>query len=394
MTAGRLGRLPRADPVGALLALLRAPETARTFDEADWDAVVRVARPARLLAALRLRLERHGVFADVPERVRMHLDAERTLVRFRKQMVLWELECIARALSEFPAPLVLLKGAAYVVQGFGFAEGRLPSDVDLMVPRASLDAAERALLGAGWQTEALDPYDERYYREWSHELPPMRYPEHPLELDLHHTILPLTGRIQPKADALFADAVPIAGTRFHVLCPADQVVHAATQLFQDSDCAGRLRDLVDFDALIGELGATERFRERLVERARLHGAERPLAYALRYAGRFLGTPDALGLDSRVRGNDDARVRGNDGAERSRAMLPPIPRVARFMMDRLVPRALLPTHPDRRTPLAVRTARFALFLRSHWLRMPPALLARHAITKGWRALRAEAPSEVE
>jgi hypothetical protein len=42
------------------------------------------------------------------------------------------------------------------------------------VPRASLDAAERALVGAVWQMEALDPYDERYYRKWSHELPPMR----------------------------------------------------------------------------------------------------------------------------------------------------------------------------------------------------------------------------
>jgi hypothetical protein len=363
---------PTSGPVQTLLNLFVSPDRARTLNFADWDVVVRVARAARLLGPLRLSLEGAGTLAAVPEQVRLHLDSELTLARFRKQMVLWELECVARALGEFPAPLVLLKGAAYVVQGFRFAEGRLPSDVDLMVPRTSLDAAERSLLGAGWQMEALDPYDERYYREWSHELPPMRYPEHPLELDLHHTILPLTGRIQPKAEALFADAIPVAGTGFHVLCPADQALHAATQLFQDSDCAGRLRDLVDFDALIGELGSTEHFWERLLERAGMHGAERPLAYALRYAERFIGTrvPDEV-----------------------QTALPTVPLVPRFLMDRLVPLALLPTNPDHAPPLPVRGARFALFIRSHWLRMPPLLLARHTLTKAWRTLRSREPSNV-
>jgi len=348
--------------------MLAAPASARSLTLAQWDALVRVARAARVLGQLRVRLERAGALAEVPDQVRLHLDSERTLARHRGQMVRWELECIARALEGFPAPLVLLKGAAYVAQGFAFAEGRLPSDVDLMVPRAALDAAERALVAAGWRMEQLDPYDERYYREWSHELPPMRYPEHPLELDLHHTILPLTGRARPDAAALFADAMPLADSPFRVLCPADQVLHACAQLFQDSDCAGRLRDLVDIDALIGELRAADRFWERLAERAKLHGLERPLAYALRYAQRFLGTalPDEL--------------------------LGP-PRIARLPMDRLVPLALLPTHPDRASPLAVRGARLALFVRSHWLRMPPALLARHAFAKLWRALRApKAPGD--
>jgi len=352
-------RSPQDGPVESLLELLAAPERAQALTLADWDAIVRVARVARVLGQLRVRLDRAGALAAVPDQVRLHLDSDHTLVRHRRQMVRWELECIARALAGFAAPLVLLKGAAYVAQGFAFAEGRLPSDVDLMVPRASLDAAERALVAAGWQMEKLDPYDERYYREWSHELPPMRYPEHPLELDLHHTILPLTGRTRPDAAALFERAMPVAGTPFRVLCPADQVLHACSQLFQDSDCAGRLRDLVDIDALIGELGATERFWAQVVERARVHGLERSLAYALRYAERFLGTrvPDPV-----------------------RASLPPVPRGARFLMDRLVPLALLPTHPDRASPLTVRGARFALFLRSHWLRMPPMLLARHALTK--------------
>lgn len=353
-------------PAAALLELLAAPELARSLSLSEWDDIVRMARTAGVLAALRVRLARLGVLTEVPDSVRLHLDSDFTLARYRRQMVVWELECLTRALTELSGPLVLLKGAAYVVQGFSLAEGRMPSDVDLMVPRSQLDTAERALLEAGWQMEELDPYDERYYREWSHELPPMRYPEHPLELDLHHTILPLTGRAKPDAAALFEAATPVEGTRFHVLCPVDQVLHACAQLFQDSDCAGRLRDLADIDSLLGEFRRIDQFWEQLLERSHLHGLGRSLFYSLRYAKRYLGT------------EVPAEVLGATSA-------PPVP-VLR-LMDALVHRALLPTHPDRPPPVAVRAARGMLFLRSHWLRMPPLLLARHAATKAWRALRA-------
>lgn len=359
------GGTRRGDPVGLLLALLRDPESARSLDAAQWDVIVRIARAAGLLARLRGAFDRRGVLASLPDQVRGHLDSELTLARFRTQMLVWEIECARRALEGFPAPVVLLKGAGYVMQGFAFAEGRLPSDLDLMVPRAHLDAAERALVDAGWQMEALDPYDEHYYRAWSHELPPMRYPQHPLELDLHHTILPLTGRATPNAAALFEAAIPLSGTSFHVLCPADQMLHACSQLFQDSDCGGRLRDLVDIDSLVGELGKSERFWEQVVERSRVHGLDRPTFYSLRYAVRLLGTnvPDEV-----------------------LSAIPSAPYPVRALMDGLVPRALLPTHPDRAPPLSVRVSRGLLFLRSHWLRMPPLLLARHALTKAWRSVR--------
>ena len=46
-----------------------------------------------------------------------------------------------------------------------------------------------------------------------------------------------------------------------------------------------------------------------------------------------------------------------------------------LMDRLAPRTLYPQHPDfhsRRTAVA----RLLLYMRSHWIRMPPFMLARH------------------
>jgi hypothetical protein len=55
------------------------------------------------------------------------------------------------------------------------------------------------------------------------------------------------------------------------------------------------------------------------------------------------------------------------------------------MDRLVPRAMLPAHPDRLPPFGARLAQFLLYVRSLWLRMPPWLLATHLARKGWRRM---------
>ena len=54
------------------------------------------------------------------------------------------------------------------------------------------------------------------------------------------------------------------------------------------------------------------------------------------------------------------------------------------MNLLVPVALSPSLPDRVPPLTA-FARWLLFIRSHWLRMPPLMLARHLAIKGWRRM---------
>jgi hypothetical protein len=56
------------------------------------------------------------------------------------------------------------------------------------------------------------------------------------------------------------------------------------------------------------------------------------------------------------------------------------------MDRLVPHALLPSAPDEEPMRATRIARWILLVRSLWLRMPPGLLAYHALAKLVRGLR--------
>jgi hypothetical protein len=321
---------------------------------------------------LAARVRAAGVDGDVPPYVVPHFTSEERVARHRRQMALWEMECLAEALEDLDAPVVLLKGAAYIAQALPIADGRLLSDVDLLVHRSKLEEAEHALTSAGWASNKLDPYDQHYYRAWSHELPPMRLPAHPLEIDLHHTILPPTGRIPIDADALVRDAQPLADSRFSVLCPEDQIVHACVHLFQDSDCSERLRDLIDVDGLMRHFAVDEASWDRLLSRVALHGAGRPFWYSLRYAQSLLGTPVPSDVLARAGGS-----------------APPQP--LRGMMDALVPRVLGPVHPDLRSPTSLRFARWLLYVRSHWLRMPPGLLARHLTTKWMRRFRPQEES---
>lgn len=70
--------------------------------------------------------------------------------------------------------------------------------------------------------------------------------------------------------------------------------------------------------------------------------------------------------------------------------PPPP--VRALMDRLVPLALFPEHPDFPRRRAAR-ARLLVCVRSHWLRMPPLLLARHLGCKAWLRVR-QVPRKTE
>ncbi len=349
----------------SLSELLTDPRSATQLAESEWDVLVRIARSSRLLGTLRSRLDAAGVLASIPERVRQHLDSDYALARFQRQTTMRELDSLGRLLGPLQIPVVVLKGAAYIVQRLRLGDGRFVSDVDLMVPRRHLDQAETTLKAAGWAFRELTPYDEHYYRAWTHELPPMRCPGYYLELDLHHTILPLTGRIQPDADALFEGSVAVQGTFMRVLSPPDQVLHACAHLAQDSDFTDRLRDLVDVDALIREYCGAVRFWDLLLERAALHGLGRPLWYSLRYCSNWLATPIPAEIQTHLQ-----------------RWAPP--RGVVSAMDWLVPRSALPADPDRGPTWAERLARSALLVRSHWLRMPPGLLARHTVAKAVRA----------
>jgi hypothetical protein len=243
------------------------------------------------------------------------------------------------------------------------------SDVDIMVPRSRIADAEEALLTAGWRATNLDAYDQRYYREWSHEIPPLQYPGRLLALDVHHTICPPVSRLRPDPEAFWADSEARGDSGVRVLSPVDSVLHAAVHLFFDSDFDGRFRDLIDLDELLAVFGADDEFWHKLVSRAREQGLGRPLYYALQSLSRVLGTPVPAVARQKVMG-----------------FRPPLP-VAGWM-NRTLAEVLAPIDPQQWPP-AHRGRLWLLYVRSHWLRMPAHLLIPHLVRKSMRRVRQQA-----
>lgn len=330
-----------------LIAALRDQATSAGFDSASWAAVVAAARAEFLLGSLAYRLEGE----DLPRKVGQVLADARHDAGHARTQALWEAEMARRALAPTGVPVILLKGTAYVAAGLAAGVGRSIGDLDILVPRDRLDAVQEALLGAGWEWVKEDAYDDLYYRQWMHELPPLIHKERDRMIDVHHTILPLTARPRPDAGVMIADSLELENG-LRVLSPSDMVVHSVAHLFADGDLAGGLRNLWDLDRMLREFGTAEGFWDRLGARARLHGLRPQVSRALRLASRIYGTPVDPGLAGRA-----------------------------FASDRLFERRLLARNGWGQ---GVRKAtRFAFYVRSHWLRMPPLMLARHLLVKARR-----------
>ena len=343
---------------GALLVrALAEPATVAALDDAGWTALLTAARAEQLLASLGHRLD--GL--AIPGRAAAVLADARASAEVQRTHALWEAEMARRALLPLGVPVVLLKGTAFVAAGLAAGVGRSIGDLDILVPRDALGEVEHALLAAGWEWVKPDAYDDAYYRRWMHELAPLIHRERDRMIDVHHTILPLTARPKPDAGALIADAVPL-GNGLSVLSPEDMVIHAAAHLFADGDLAGGLRNLWDIDRLCCEFAERqEDFYLSVVEDASSHGLGAPLMRALRLAHRLFGTP----------------VRTY--RQPLRLSLQPSPS-DRFFIRRLLAR-------DGWGRASRPAMRFAFYLRSHALRMPPHQLARHLAVKWWKGRRA-------
>jgi hypothetical protein len=345
-----------------LVSVLIDPSATLDMSGREWNDLLIAAREHALLPRLAVQLADAGLFERAPKKARSHMRAAGIGAESTHTAIRFEVSRVLRALAGIDAPVVLLKGAAYVMASLPPARGRFVGDLDFMVPRDRIDEVEEVLVRAGWAAADLDDYDQRYYREWAHEIPPLQHPERETPLDVHHTIVPLTSRVRPDAAALFAASVPLDDSRLRVLGPADMVLHSAVHLFND-DVGKPLRDLLDLDDLLLHFGSRPGFWDDLVARARLHGLGRPLYHMLRQRQRVLGR----GVPPDV--------------ERAAAAWAPGP-ILNFAMDRLFAHRFACDRSDE-LRAGARFANWLLYVRSHWLRMPLPMLVRHLSVKALR-----------
>ncbi len=223
------------DTAAGFAGLLIEPAAILALPPARQAILIRRARLAGLLGVLGHRAEQAGLFPQCSAQLRDHFVAGQNVARDYERMLRLETRELYRFLGRLDFPLVYLKGAAYQLRGLPIARGRVASDVDILVPAPALEAAERTLLRNGWVADKSDDYDQRYYREWMHELPPLRHHARLSVVDLHHNILPRTSRFSPDAGRMLARIEPAGEPQ---RCGRDSGGEAGFRVASSGDPAG------------------------------------------------------------------------------------------------------------------------------------------------------------
>ncbi len=329
-----------------------------------WELLIRQSRCANLISRVAAFLGDAGLLADIPYQARKHFLAALSLAKANARATNWEVRDLYRVLNNQGIDFVLLKGSAYTRTENAAAKGRLFSDVDILVRKDSLYDAEKVLVHSGWISSTLDSYDQRYYRQWMHEIPPLHHLKRQTTLDLHHSIIPPVSNARFSPEKLWQQVNPIDGMRgLYTLSNIDMILHSAVHLFHEGEFDQGLRDLSDLDLLIREYVLANKLWDRLLARAVELNLADSLYYALSYTQKILYAPIP---DSVLQ---QAGKQGLFGHLHNK------------MMELLFLTALVPKHTTCKARGAV-LARFILFIRSHWIKMPWYLLFPHLIRKGW------------
>jgi hypothetical protein len=344
-----------------LLEILNEPDRLPHQGPACQAHILRQARSAGVLGYLAARID----LSSTEGKLKDHLLSAQIVSQFYDTQIKWEVRCLERVLGVVDGPVVLLKGAAYKVLDLSLAKGRQASDVDLLLPREQLAEAEARLIDHGWEHLKEDEYEQHYYREWMHELPPLRHKERGTIVDLHHNILPPTARHKPDAAMLLDAAVPIPGSPLFTLSPEDTLLHRCAHLFVDGDMDNALRELLDVRGLFTAYRDDTAFWKKLYPRAVELDLVMPLHRAVYFSNKLLN------LDIPGHWQESYEELGRHaGGLRTALTLP------------LMEQRLVPADPSSKGFNHAMSG-WILFLRSHWLRMPPLLLTKHLLTQAWR-----------
>jgi hypothetical protein len=347
----------------------REPSRLAELPERTWSELIPWIRRTGLEGEVAALCEAFG--ECLPEGVRDQLEASRRLVKRQNQLITNEIRELQEVLEGRVSTVLLLKGAAYLALGLPNAASRISSDIDLMVPRHELESTEQCLIDAGWEAVPRSVYDQHYYRDWMHEIPPLRHRERGTFVDLHHAITPPVSRLRIPSEPLFDAMRPVPGSGFHVLSPPDMVLHSACHLLSDGEFSHGLRDFRDIHLLVEHFGCADPdFWRALAARASEFRLERTLFYTVSFLEQSFGT----GFPSAFRRHVGA-------------LAPPRP--VHVLMDAAIRHAVLPAVPAR---FGDRLAENLMIARSHYLRMPLHLLVPHLVRKSLlRVRKARSPT---
>jgi predicted nucleotidyltransferase len=341
----------------------------------EWRDLILVARANSLLprvAAFILNDVKCNL--QVPTNVNAHLIASiRHETLFHNQVkdeVNFVNAKISRALNR---NLIVLKGAGYVVASSSAAKGRIFSDIDLLVLKEDVSKVERALHLFGFVSDTDSEYDQKYYREWAHEIPPLRHLQRGTVLDVHHNIVPLVSGRAPDIE-IFLKSTVKTEYGVEVLRPAAMFLHSAIHLFFSEEFTNGYRDLSDLSLLLDEIIDDDDEISYLFFLAENTGFENEIFLALRYLDRIFGRTIPQDITKNFKQVPPSKIR-------------------LVVMDFISGKVLAANH--RLVDVKFRgLAQWLAFVRGHLLKMPFNILVKHTASKLWRGIVKSVTGDVE
>lgn len=227
-----------------IINLFKQPDILIQCDEWTQSNVVVVLRQQKVLARYAYFCGINNVMSALHEKTQRHLKNALKVAHKQKEQVLYEakeLSCLLKPDSDF---VVFLKGAAYSLSETKVGFGRIYSDIDVLVNKPQLNACEQTLAVHGWLGQEINDYDDKYYRKWAHEIPPLAHSQRGTVIDIHHNIIPIISNDAPTVEAL-AKHVITTSEGIQILDLPAQFVHSAVHLFRNEDYSSGFRDLLD-----------------------------------------------------------------------------------------------------------------------------------------------------
>lgn len=346
-----------------LIDLVTKKKSTLQLEKSEWCDVVALSRQLGFLPFLyHISLE-ENTFSLMPKSVASQLKSAYYELLKQHDSINWHLAQL-RKNNPSSLKITLLKGAAYIAAGKRNAAYRLLSDIDLLVERKFLNDAEFWLFINGFAVSVSDEYDDYYYRQWMHELPPFVNSKSGLIVDLHHNLLPISSKRHINA-SLIVDS----GTELeeHYIVPSDEdlIIHSAVHLIQDSVFDRSLRDLCDQYWLLTD------YIEQNITSAQLIDRAIKLALGTDLAKSFSLMSEVLNLSLTDEESDFVK----QSLRRKRL----------WVLEKRC--YIIMLHQPVKSEWRVKhhVASLYLFVKSHLIKMPVKLLIKHAGMKSYKRI---------
>ena len=342
-----------------IFTLLSSPKNALDLSNHEWMLFIRVLRFELLLGRFAYLFEPFvNEITDNTLRsyIKKHLNNAKVLADRQRLSVFYECSKLAESLSQVNTPLYFLKGAAYTLGKHQLANGRTYGDIDLLVSKEEITQAENTLHIFGWLSKEIDDYDEQYYRQWAHEIPPMAHSSRETILDLHHNIVPPISGRAPDMSAFLTGAVRTASG--YILRPAALTLHSIVHLFLNEDIPHGVRDIHDIYMLLTEF-SNETYWQDLFSLAKEVNFITELKLAILVTNKLFDyefkLPAGLTIEYSKKENW----------------------LAAIYVKALGPKHYLTSNTVKALSLAL------VYVRGHMQKMPLTILIRHSAFKLWR-----------